>query len=85
MESAEHIAAIRAAQPAAIINGALLSDRQKEQGIVVCDIGTEFTNITVYKDGVPVQGFVLYHFGGNTITNAIALVKESITRRGGAV
>ena len=75
LESAEHIAAVRAAQPAAIVNGALLSDRQKEQGIVVCDIGTEFTNVTVYKDGV-LAGICVLPFGGSTITNAIALLKN---------
>ncbi|MCY4577129.1 MAG: pilus assembly protein PilM [Candidatus Kaiserbacteria bacterium] len=75
LESAEHIAAIRMAQPAAIINGALLSDRQKEQGVVVCDIGTEFTNITIYQNGVP-AGVRVLPFGGNTITNAIALLKK---------
>ena len=75
LESAEHLVAIRAAQPAVIINGTLLSDRQKEQGVVVCDIGTELTNITVYKDGT-LAGVCVMPFGGNTITNAIALLKK---------
>ena len=75
LESAEHIAAVRTAQPAAVVNGALLSDRQKEQGTVVCDIGTEFTNVTVYKDGM-LAGICVLPFGGNTITNAIALLKK---------
>lgn len=75
LESAEHVSAIRSVQPAAIVNGVLLSDRQKEQGIAVCDIGTEFTNVTVYKDGMP-AGVCVIPFGGNTITNAIALLKK---------
>ena len=75
LESAEHIAAVRVAQPAAVVNGTLLSDRQKEQGIVVCDIGTEFTNVTVYTDGV-LAGICVLPFGGSTITNAIALLKK---------
>ena len=74
-ESAEHVAAIRSVQPAAIVNGTLLSDRQKEQGVVMCDIGTEFTNVTVYKDGMP-AGVCVIPFGGGTITNAIALLKK---------
>lgn len=74
-ESAEHVAAIRSLQPAAIINGTLLSDRQKEQGTIICDIGTEFTNVTVYKDGIP-AGVSVLPFGGSTITNAIALLKK---------
>ncbi len=75
LESAEHVAAIRSVQPAAIVNGTLLSDRQKEQGIVMCDVGTEFTNVTVYKDGMPI-GVCVIPFGGSTITNAIALLKK---------
>ena len=74
-ECAENVAAVRMAQPAAIVNGTLLSDRQKEQGIIMCDIGTEFTNVTVYKDGVP-AGVCVLPFGGNSITNAIALLKK---------
>ena len=75
LESAEHVAAIRSAQPAAIANGILLSDKQKEQGTVICDIGTAFTNVTIYKDGVP-AGACVIPFGGSTITNAIALLKK---------
>ena len=75
LESAEHVSAVRLAQPVAIANGALLSDRQKEQGVVICDIGTAFTNVTVYKDGMP-SGVCVLPFGGSTITNAIALLKK---------
>ena len=75
LESAEHVAMVRAAQPAAVVHGTLLSDRQKEQGVVVCDIGTECTNVAVYKDGV-LSGVSVLPFGGNTITNEIALLKK---------
>ena len=75
LESVEHFVTIRTSQPAAITNGALLSDEQKEQGIIVCDVGSEFTNITAYKDGA-IEGIRVLPFGGNTITAEIALLNK---------
>ena len=75
IESAEYSVSVRAAQPAVIANKALLSDEQKEQGIIVCDIGAEYTNLTIYQHGT-MTGVRVLPFGGNTITNEIALLKK---------
>lgn len=75
LESIERFTAVRISQPATIANSALLSDEQKEQGIILCDIGAEFTNMVAYKNGVP-EGMCVIPFGGNTITAEIALLKK---------
>ena len=79
LECAEQSAAIRSAQPAVVTNRIFLSDEQREQGAIVCDIGAEFTNITVCRDSTLI-GTHIAPFGGNTITNELALLKKiSIT------
>ena len=75
LESVEHFVSVQISRPAAVANGVLLSDEQKEQGTVLCDIGAEFTNVTIYKNGV-IVGIRVVPFGGNTITNEIALLKK---------
>lgn len=75
LESIEHFVTVRTLHPVAITNGALLSDEQKEQGVILCDIGSEFTNITAYKNG-SIEGIHIIPFGGNTITAEIALLKK---------
>lgn len=75
LESVERFVTVLSAEPAAIVHGSLLSDIQKEQGIILCDVGAELTNVTVYQNGV-LDGVYVMPFGGSTITNEIALLKK---------
>ena len=53
----------------------LANEDQKENGIIICNIGSKTTEVIVYKDGFVQKGTVL-NFGGNTITAEIALAKQ---------
>ena len=75
LESIEQFTTVYSLQPDLIANGALLSDVQKEQGVIICDIGPDLTNITVYKNGT-MENARVFPFGDNTITTEIALLKK---------
>ena len=75
LESIERYVTVRSSHPTPITNKSFLSNTQQEQGGIVCDIGAELTNITIYKDGI-LAGVSVVPFGGNTITNEIALLKK---------
>ena len=75
LEGIGQSANIELIRPTAIANKELADDEQKEQGIIICDVGTEFTNVTAYQDGT-LLGVTAIPFGGNTITNEIALHKK---------
>ena len=75
LESVEHFVTVRTLQPTAIANSALLTDEQKEQGIILCDVGGDITNVTAYRNGV-IEGIRVIPFGGNHITAEIALLKK---------
>ena len=74
-ESLESVADVKTIQPTAIANTFFLSENQKEQGAIVCDIGANTTTITICRDGI-ITGILTAPFGGNTITNEIALIKK---------
>lgn len=50
---------------------AVLSETEKEKGVVLVDIGDSLTNVIIFKDGVPrcVHGF---SFGGRNLTEIIS-------------
>ena len=75
IESVEQFTAIHTLHPAVVVNGKMLSDEEREHGIILCDIGPELTNVTVYKNGI-IEGVRVFLFGDNTITNEIALLKK---------
>lgn len=52
---------------------AVLSDEQKERGVVLVDIGAATTNVVVYEDGDLIHVSVL-PVGGDNITNDLATV-----------
>ena len=74
-ECVEQVTGVRQYKPAAVLNATLLSDEQKERGVIICDVGAEFTNVTAYRNGSLI-GIRVIPFGGNTITNEIALFKK---------
>lgn len=53
----------------------LLNKRQKEAGALIFDIGGGTTSIAVFEEGIPISVNV-FPFGGNSITNDIALVLQ---------
>ena len=81
-ESVERVTNVCRYTPTAVLGGTFLSGTQKERGIIVCDIGAEFTNITAYRDGA-IIGARAVPFGGNTITDEIALLRKIAPGRGG--
>ena len=48
-ESIEKVANTKLIQPTAIANGFFLTNRQRERGAILCDIGANFTAITVCR------------------------------------
>ena len=72
LESVEYSAASQLVQPSVITNGIFLTDEQREQGGISCDIGAETTTIGLYRHGTLI-GAHTCSFGGSTITNDIAL------------
>ena len=74
-EITEKTAGVVSVQPTAIANEFFLSDTQKEEGAVVCDVGANMTTITACREGV-IAGISVAPFGGNTVTNEIALIKQ---------
>jgi cell division protein FtsA len=56
-------------------SSAVLSDEEKEAGVVLVDIGGGTTDITIFKDGI-IRHTAVIPFGGNIITNDI---KEGCT------
>ncbi|MDE0243440.1 MAG: pilus assembly protein PilM [Candidatus Kaiserbacteria bacterium] len=75
LESVEQSVTVHIAQPAVVTNGMFLSEEQREQGGISCDIGAETTTIGLYKNNMLV-GAHTCPFGGNTITNDIALSEK---------
>ncbi len=51
---------------------AVLSDQQKENGVVLLDIGASTTNIVVFEEG-DLQHVAVLPIGGNNITNDLAI------------
>ena len=75
LESIEHIVTTHLVHPSVVTNGMFLSDEQREQGGISCDIGAEVTTIGLYRNGILI-GAHTCPFGGNTITNDIALSEK---------
>lgn len=75
LESVEHVVAAKSVQPSVVTNGLFLSEEQREQGGISCDIGAEMTTIGLYRNG-DLVGAHTCTFGGNTITNDIALSEK---------
>jgi len=52
-------------------SGVILSDVERKEGCVLVDIGSHYTSVLVFKDGV-LQFFKGINIGGNNFTNNIA-------------
>lgn len=71
----ENVVNIVNLQPALIAYGDSISEKQKEEGCILFDVGSENSTYIAYKNNKIIDIDVL-PFGGNLITNEIALFKK---------
>lgn len=74
-EAVEYSVNIASFTPAIALLGRLLTEKQKEDGAIILDIGAALTNMALYRNGT-LQGTATLDFGGNVVTNTLALSKK---------